>query len=434
MMPVASSSTHRSRWASLLALAVLAVPLLHACGTENGLVGGTCRAQYTQCGAICANLQTDARHCGACDNACAAGVSCGSGVCGGLLDATTTDASRDADADADPDASVIAHDGGDAGDDEAGDADASQADASEPDDACAPPIDSPNHCGACNVVCPVDKPICRAGDGGFSCAPLCETPLVNCDGTCVDIQGDDPYHCGTCDRFCPSFLCVSGVCQGTTPGEIVVIGHDFSGAVAGTSQARILQNAVSVAARTPIRILSYEQSAPAAVVARIKSLLGAVPRQLVFTASNTPADLQSPTLAASYDVVLVYDQASADGASATALGLGAKTALHDFAAVGGVIVALDGADGLGHMPEFLSASELLAVSAHTPVAAGTPVFVSRVGDLVTNQVTSTYGATARTVSFTTSEADVYPVRWVVRTGPPVTFGEPIVIRKTVSLP
>ena len=434
-----TSSPHRSRWASVLALAVLAIPLLHACGTENGLVGGECRAGYTQCGDICANLQTDERHCGACDNVCNAGVTCGSGVCGGILDATTPDATRDADA---IDDGSVRHDAGDSGDaseptdaSDGGDSDAeADADASEPPDACVGPFDGPDHCGACDVVCPADKPICRAEDAGFACAPVCETPLVNCDGTCVDIAGNDPYHCGSCNRFCPSFLCVDGSCEGTTPGEIVVVGHDFSSAVAGTSQARLLQNAVTIASRNPIRILSYEENAPAATVARVKTLLGGQPRQLVFTASNTPADLQSPTLAASYDVVLVYDQASADAGAATALGTGAKTSLHDFAAVGGVIVALDGADGQGHMPEFLTASELLAVSAHTPIAAGTPVFVSRVGDLVTNQVTSTYGAANRTVSFTTSEADVDPVRWVVRAGPPVTFGEPIVVRKTVSLP
>lgn len=437
-----ASSRNRSRWSCGLALALLAIPLLHACGTENGLVGGECRAEYTRCDDVCADLQNDARNCGACNVVCATGTPCGSGACGGTMtDATVPDADAtvpDADADADSVGDGASRTDApfnprDAGEDADGNADA-QADASEPLDACAPPFDSPDQCGACDVQCPAATPICRAGDAGYACAPVCEAPLTNCDGTCVDVMGDDPFHCGACNRFCPSFLCVDGTCEGTTPGEIVVLGHDFSAGVAGTSQARLLQNAVSIASRTPIRILSYEANAPAATVTRVKALLGALPRQLVFTASSSPIDLQSPTLAASYDVVLVYDQANADAATATALGADARTTLHDFAAVGGVIVALDGADGQGHMPEFLTAAELLAVSAHTPIAAGTPVYVSRVGDLVTNQVTSTYGVANRTVSFTTSEVDADPVRWVVRAGPPITFGEPIVVRKTVTLP
>lgn len=411
-------------YATMLALALLALPLLHACGTENGMVGGECRPQYTRCDDVCVDLSHDDRHCGACDNACAAGVRCGASVCGGPLDASKADADQATDA-GDP-----LDDGSSRSRLDAGDA----SDASAPGDACVPPFDDPNNCGACGVQCTTEMPICRAGDGGFACAPICETPLTNCNGTCVDVVGDDPYHCGTCSRFCPSFLCAAGVCEGTTPGEIVVIGHDYSDAVAGTSQLRVLHNAISIAARNPIRILSYEQWARAADVQRVKTLLAGLPRALTITASNTPADLQSATLAATYDVVLVFDQADADAAEATALGAAAKTALHDFASVGGVIVALDGAAGQGHMPELLSASELLAVSAHTPIFAGTPVFVTRVGDLVTNQVTSTYGVADRTVRFTTSEPDVDPVRWVIRAGPQAAPGEPVVVRKTVSLP
>lgn len=424
-----------SRWASLLSLAVLAVPLLHACGTENGLVGGECRAGYTQCGSTCVDLTSDEANCGTCDNVCVAGVTCGGGVCGGSVDASR-DGSDDGSRDGSEDGAPPPDDGGSDGDSGSGlpDGDTDpDADAGESADACVPPFDSPAHCGACAVACPVDTPICRASeDGGFACAPVCETPLVNCDGTCVDTAGNDPYHCGACNRFCPSFLCVAGVCQGVTPGEVVVIGHDYSGAVANTSQTRLLLNAVSIATRTPIRVLSYEQNAPADTVAHVKALLGSSPRPLVFTASNTPADLQSATLAASYDVVLVYDQANADSGTASAIGDGAKTALHDFAAVGGVIVALDGNGGQGHMPELLTAAQLLDVSAHTTIPNGTPVFVSRVGDLVTSGVTNTYGAAARTVSFTTSEADVDPVRWVVRAGPQNALGEPIVVRKTIS--
>ncbi len=394
-------------------------------------------------GNVCVDLQNDPKHCGSCDEVCPTGVVCSGGTCGGS--ANTDAAPRDATT-PDDGSTRPGLDGGDASEpndadtggdgSEPADADASEpadADASAPTDACTPPYDGPDHCGACDVVCSGDAPICRAsGDGGFACAPICETPLVNCDGTCVDVAGDDPYHCGSCNRFCPSFLCVGGVCQGTIPGEVVVIGHDYSGAVASTSQTRLLLNAISIAPRTPIRILSYEQNAAVDTVAHVKALLGASPRPLVFTASNAPGDLQSATLAASYDVVLVYDQENADGATATSVGDGAKITLHDFASVGGVVVALDGAAGQGHMPEFLSAAQLLTVSQHFAVAPGMPVYVSHSGDLITTGVTSPYGVAARTVSFLTPEADVDPVRWVVREGPANALGRPVVVRKTIS--
>jgi hypothetical protein len=41
----------------------------------------TCQTMETRCGAECVVLQSDARHCGMCNNACLMGTVCRSGAC-----------------------------------------------------------------------------------------------------------------------------------------------------------------------------------------------------------------------------------------------------------------------------------------------------------------------------------------------------------------
>ena len=54
------------------------------CNAQVSAEGLMCPAGTTLCGAGCRNLQTDAAHCGACGNACAAGAQCIAGACRGF--------------------------------------------------------------------------------------------------------------------------------------------------------------------------------------------------------------------------------------------------------------------------------------------------------------------------------------------------------------
>ena len=40
-----------------------------------------------------------------------------------------------------------------------------------------------------------------------------------------------------CRRFCPSQICNNGACAGTTPGDVLFIGHDYQVPPAGAAQA-----------------------------------------------------------------------------------------------------------------------------------------------------------------------------------------------------
>src|SRR5262249_31270759 len=111
-----------------------------------------------------------------------------------------------------------------------------------PADACAPPFNTAEHCGACFTQCTAPSE-CRLGDGGsYACGPPC-SPLSNCQGICANLS-NDPLHCGACGKPCASGLCSGSTCQGSVSGDVVYIGHDYFTTSPGTAQARLLSNAV----------------------------------------------------------------------------------------------------------------------------------------------------------------------------------------------
>ena len=54
-----------------------------------------------------------------------------------------------------------------------------------------------NNCGACGVACAAGQVCAPNGTGGYACSTSCQSPLVNCNGTCVDPL-HDPLNCGYC--------------------------------------------------------------------------------------------------------------------------------------------------------------------------------------------------------------------------------------------
>jgi hypothetical protein len=229
------------------------------------------------------------------------------------------------------------------------------------------------------------------GDGG----PLvCAAPLTACRGACIAVDRDGA-NCGACGKICPSNICVDGACVGATPGDVVLVGHDFTNAWSGSAQAKILVNAASLPTTDPIRILSFEDGASTTAVAQAKSLVmtGVRGRRVAFTRA-TALDLESTTLALAYDVVILHDGASDDPAG---LGARLRTSLPTFAQKGGVVIALDGA--AAHMPELVTAAGLLHVDAHAAIPSGAHLVVSAPSDAVGTQVLSPYAPFGSAVSF-----------------------------------
>ncbi len=259
-------------------------------------------------------------------------------------------------------------------------------------------------------------------------ALVCEMPLVACHDACINVA-NDADNCGACGKICPSNICIAGACQGATPGDIVLIGHDYTNAWSGSAQAKVLINALTIPTTDPIRVLSYEEGGSPNAVESAKSLAraGIHGRSVKFTIAPSAEALTSSTLASGYDIVLIHD---AGGGDAVARGRSWSSSLGTFAMKGGVVIALD--RGTSPMPQLMSSSGLLAVGSHTTLAEGTHLAVAGAGDVIGAQVLNPYAAFGAPISFQGLEALSADLDWVVRVkGPSDTLGDAVVVHRVV---
>ncbi len=252
---------------------------------------------------------------------------------------------------------------------------------------------------------------------------FCDLGYTACGETCESLA-DDGHNCGACGKICPSNICVNGECMGAMAGDVVLVGHDFTNAWDGSAQAKVLVNALSIPTTNPIRVLSYEDGADPAAVSQALELMNAgVHGRKVKITHATKANLDSMSLALSYDVVVLHDAGDAS------LGVRWKNSLPHFAEKGGVVVALDG--GNSHMSDLVSSATLLGVTGHAKLAEGTHLLVSMPGDVVGTQVLSPYAAFGPPVAFSGVETGP-DVTWVVRVDDP--GAAPVVVHKSVKSP
>lgn len=256
----------------------------------------------------------------------------------------------------------------------------------------------------------------------------CAAPLVACRGVCIAVESD-AANCGACGKICPSNICINGECQGATPGDVVLIGHDYTDAFVGSAQTKVLVNTLSIPTTDPIRILSFEDGADPAAVAQMRNLAisSIKDRQVKFTRAAAASSLASTTLGRNYDVVIIND---ASAVNPVTTGASWASPLTTFAAKGGVVLAID--LGTSAMPQLLSSAGLFTVSGHTQLPVDTHLMVTAAADVVGAQVLSPYAAFGPPVSFQGVAAPSPDFNWVVRvTKPDSSPGDPIVIHRIV---
>jgi hypothetical protein len=274
---------------------------------------------------------------------------------------------------------------------------------------CLPPHDSPSHCGDCDTQCVDPTPLCAPdGNGSFECVPLCEPPLVECQGQCVDPASfeSDPDNCGRCGNECPSDICQAGECVGARYGNIALICSDLNSANASSSLTTLLGNSVFLPATNPVRVLAYTRGASAAAVNRVNQVIGwagsARGRNAEITEARTVSAVTGSLNVEDYDVLLIHDldqPGSAPGAAATTWESG--NVLTSFARAGGTIIVLDGADGTAEMHELMTNGNLLAATGQTEIT-GDQVWNQAPFDVLGANVLSPFLGSSHTCTFDTN--------------------------------
>jgi len=272
-----------------------------------------------------------------------------------------------------------------------------------------------------------------SGDGAIppneTIGPQCTAPDLECNGQCID-PSSDPDNCGSCGHVCPSNLCVLGKCQGSAPGHVVVIGHDYASAPSTfSSQARVLSNATLMPASNPLRVMSYEQYASQTAVANAEGLVGSEAKQLgrtvSFVAIASSTDVSNKINIDDYDVLVVHDQMRAPSGALAQIGTGwaSDGNIASFLHAGGVVVVLSGGTGTAEMPALATNASLLSVTSQSVITGSLDVLAP--ADAVGEGVVSPYAPKPSTVTFDT-ESNGGDVVWVVAQN-----SAPVVVHKVV---
>jgi len=508
-----------------------------ACGS-SGVVGGHCRANYIECDGRCVDAQNDPAHCGTCSNSCDSETTCERAMCvareGGAGDAGSSGNMAGAGGTSNAGAGGALGQAGEGGEaataGTAGEAGAANctppfdrpehcgscghrcqaptanctpdgagsfecvASCSEPLVECngqcvdPPPYDTPARCGTCDNDCGGSTPLCEPdGMGSYQCVSVCDSPLVLCNGKCVDPppydtaqacgacdnvcadptpacspdgkgsykcvkvcdppltlcadqcvdENIDADHCGSCNNVCPSGICQAGMCVGANVGHEVLACMDYSQPTQTAPQTVLLGNTLFLPVRNPVRIMAYTEFAPAAVRAKVNQAIGYAATARGRTYAITPiaksTDVTAQLNIGQFDVFLVYDQSTAPAGTLATIG-GAwqtSTVLSSFAAAGGVIVVLSSTTGTGEMPQLLSASQLLDVSAQTDVT-GAQLYNRAPADAVGINVISPFLSQKNTCNFTTTLTPDADNIFVVSDTKAPAAGAPVVVHRVIE--
>ncbi len=356
--------------------AMVAMALLFLAACADPIVGAECQAGFQLCDGRCVSLNSF-EHCGSCDN------HCGSFMC---IDGQCSSVPRqDAGADAAPAApdGALPLDSGLSG---------CSLGALQCDGQCVRIDTNNNHCGECGNRCRPNE-YCVQG----VCEEACEEPLVLCGNACLDVSSD-PSNCGGCGRKCVSGICENGTCADVTAGHLVVIGHDL--ASAGPVMQRIAGNAVFLARGSPVRVLVYEDGAPAAAIAGTDGAIEYVSEADGRTWERTAGieGLVTYQLGEA-DVFVICAQQNAGDSVLRKLGEQWGNALVDFLRQGGVVVLFEGLGGdNGGTYQVLQPGQMFSAEAVRRAAGGT-LTVTDPSDQITLGVPERYVTGGAAVAF-----------------------------------
>ncbi|RYZ04160.1 MAG: hypothetical protein EOO73_25075 [Myxococcales bacterium] len=310
---------------------------------------------------------------------------------------------------------------------------------------CLPPHDSPSHCGDCDTRCVVPTPLCAPdGNGSFECVPRCVLPLVECQGQCVDPDSfkSDPDNCGACGKECPSEICQDGMCRGAGFGNVALICSDFNSADAVSAWAILLGNAIFLPATNPVHVLAYTRGATTAAVNRVNTVIGWAGekrgRTVEITEAKTVDSVTQKLNIDDFQVLLIHDldRASPGDPAAAATTWESSSTLTSFARAGGVVVVLDGGDGVQEMHELINAGNLLDPSGNTSITGQTDmtdgfVWNNAPADVLGVNVFEPFRGTSHTCTFDTNATPSSDLIFVLSDDEENGSGAPVAIHRVI---
>jgi len=269
----------------------------------------------------------------------------------------------------------------------------------------------------------------------MSVAPCAIRRSFNCGGTCVDLNSDST-NCGFCGKYCPSGACQSGACVGVQTGDFVAICMNYR-AMPGAQTKLLLGNSVFLPRVAKVRILAYDQYADPLVSQQVDTAIASAALGRQYSISRVSKSHDVPTLLSksNYDAFLVYEQPNAPPGELSNIGSLWASSLESFSYVGGVIVMLDGGQGVREMTRLLTSTRLFAANDEVVISSSTYLQKRVSTDAVASGLTSQFTCQNDTCVFETSVASNSDTSLVI-TEPANDAGQgrPVVVHMTRNAP
>jgi hypothetical protein len=207
----------------------------------------------------------------------------------------------------------------------------------------------------------------------------------------------------------------------------------------GPQPTLLLSNSIFLPRVPNVRILAYDEYIDPLVGNQVDATIAAEAAKLgqQFSISRVSKSLDVPTRLnkLNYDVFLVYEQPKAPPSELSNVGSLWASSLESFSYVGGVIVMLDGGQGVKEMTQLFTATRLFPVNDEVGLSSGTYLATRVLGDQVATRMTTQFPCQNDSCVFETSlTPDANTTFVITEPAPIIGAPRPVVVHITRIAP